>query len=77
VYNFVYHPRSKKLPIWADRIFIMSSHPGTIAANVQALFDRRSSLELKDKTEFHDLELYVLGRMPSAPGIGGRMRVSV
>ena len=55
----------------------MSSHPGTIAANVQARFDRGSSLELKDKTEFHDLELYVLGRMPSAPGIGGRMRVSV
>ena len=61
----------------ADRIFIMSSHPGTIVEDVQVPFDRPRSLELKEKTEFHDLQHYVLGRLRSAPGIGGHMRVSV
>jgi NitT/TauT family transport system ATP-binding protein len=48
----------------ADRIFIMS-------------FDRPRDLGLKEKTEFHELQHYVLGRIRSAPGIGGHMRVSV
>ena len=61
----------------ADRIFIMSSHPGTIVEDVQVPFDRPRGLELKEKTEFHDLQHYVLGRLKSAPGIGGHVRVSV
>ncbi|HEX4605614.1 MAG TPA: ABC transporter ATP-binding protein [Candidatus Angelobacter sp.] len=61
----------------ADRIFIMSSHPGTIVEDVQVPFDRPRSLELKEKSEFHDLQHYVLGRLKSAPGIGGHVRVSI
>jgi NitT/TauT family transport system ATP-binding protein len=61
----------------ADRIFIMSSHPGTIVEDVQVSFDRPRDLGLKEKSEFHELQHYVLGRIRSAPGIGGHMRVSV
>jgi NitT/TauT family transport system ATP-binding protein len=61
----------------ADRIFIMSSHPGTIVEDVQVPFDRPRDLELKEKTEFHELQHYVLGRLKSAPGVGGHVRVSI
>jgi len=61
----------------ADRIFIMSSHPGTIVEDLPVPFDRPRDLGLKEKTEFHDLQHYVLGRLKSAPGIGGHVRVSV
>jgi ABC-type nitrate/sulfonate/bicarbonate transport system ATPase subunit len=61
----------------ADRIFIMSSHPGTIVEDLPVPFDRPRGLELKEKTEFHELQHYVLGRLKSAPGIGGHVRVSV
>src|SRR3954470_19252617 len=55
----------------ADRIFIMSSHPGTIVEDVHVPFDRPRDLGLKEKSEFRDLQHYVLGRLKSAPGIGG------
>ncbi|HEX7287990.1 MAG TPA: ABC transporter ATP-binding protein [Candidatus Angelobacter sp.] len=61
----------------ADRIFIMSSHPGTIVEDVQVPFDRPRDLELKEKSEFHELQHYVLGRLKSAPGVGGHVRVSI
>lgn len=61
----------------ADRIFVMSAHPGTIVEDVQVPFDRPRSLELKEKNEFHELQHYVLGRLKSAPGVGGHVRVSV
>lgn len=61
----------------ADRIFIMSSHPGTIVEDVQVPFDRPRDLELKEKSEFHDLQHYVLGSLKRAPGVGGHVRVSV
>jgi NitT/TauT family transport system ATP-binding protein len=61
----------------ADRIFIMSSHPGTIVEDVQVPFDRPRDLGLKEKSEFHELQHYVLGRLKSAPGIGGHVRVSI
>jgi NitT/TauT family transport system ATP-binding protein len=61
----------------ADRIFIMSSHPGTIVEDVHVPFDRPRDLGLKEKSEFHELQHYVLGRLKSAPGIGGHVRVSV
>src|SRR5215471_7944676 len=61
----------------ADRIFIMSSHPGTIVEDVEVPFDRPRSLELKEKNEFHEIQHYVLGRLKSAPGVGGHVRVSV
>ena len=61
----------------ADRIFIMSSHPGTLVEDVHVPFDRPRRLELKESSEFHDLQHYVLGRLKSAPGIGGHVRVSI
>ena len=60
----------------ADRIFIMSAHPGTIIEDVQVPFDRPRDLSLKQRNEFHDLQNYVLGRLRRAPG-NGQVRVSV
>jgi len=60
----------------ADRIFIMSAHPGTIVEDVQVPFDRPRNLDLKQRNEFHDLQNYVLGRLRKAPG-NGQVRVSV
>ena len=61
----------------ADRIFIMSSHPGTIVEDVQVPFDRPRDLALKEKNDFHELQHYVLGALKRAPGVGGHVRVSV
>ena len=60
----------------ADRIFIMSAHPGTIIEDVQVPFDRPRDLGLKQRNEFHDLQSYVLGGLRKAPGTG-QVRVSV
>src|SRR5215510_4493010 len=60
----------------ADRIFIMSAHPGTIVEDVHVPFDRPRELGLKQRNEFHDLQNYVLGRLRKAPG-NGQVRVSV
>jgi NitT/TauT family transport system ATP-binding protein len=60
----------------ADRIFIMSAHPGTIIEDVRVPFDRPRDLGLKQRNEFHDLQSYVLGRLRKAPGTG-QVRVSV
>jgi NitT/TauT family transport system ATP-binding protein len=60
----------------ADRIFIMSAHPGTIVEDVQVPFDRPRDLDLKQRNEFHDLQNYVLSRLRRAPG-NGQVRVSI
>lgn len=60
----------------ADRIFVMSAHPGTIVEDLQVPFDRPRSLELKQRNEFHELQNYVLARLRRAPG-NGQVRVSV
>jgi len=60
----------------ADRIFIMSAHPGTIVEDVQVPFDRPRDLGLKQRNEFHELQNYVLGCLRRAPG-SGQVRVSV
>jgi NitT/TauT family transport system ATP-binding protein len=60
----------------ADRIFIMSAHPGTIIEDLQVPFDRPRDLSLKQRNEFHELQNYVLGRLRRAPG-NGQVRVSV
>jgi NitT/TauT family transport system ATP-binding protein len=60
----------------ADRIFIMSAHPGTIVEDVQVPFDRPRDLSLKQRNEFHELQNYVLGMLRRAPG-NGFVRVSV
>jgi len=61
----------------ADRIFIMSAHPGTIVEDVQVPFARPRDLALKERNDFHELQNYVLGRLKRAPGAGGHVRVSV
>jgi len=60
----------------ADRIFIMSAHPGTIIEDVQVPFERPRELSLKERNEFHELQNYVLARLRRAPG-NGQVRVSV
>jgi len=60
----------------ADRIFIMSAHPGTIVEDVQVPFDRPRDLSLKQRNEFHELQNYVLSCLRRAPG-NGQVRVSV
>src|SRR5271155_231204 len=60
----------------ADRIFIMSAHPGTIVEDLQVPFERPRNLELKQLDEFHELQSYVLGRLRRAPG-NGQVRVSI
>jgi ABC-type nitrate/sulfonate/bicarbonate transport system ATPase subunit len=60
----------------ADRIFVMSAHPGTIIEDVQVPFERPRDLGLKERNEFHELANYVLGRLRRAPG-SGQVRVSV
>ena len=60
----------------ADRIFVMSAHPGTIVEDVQVPFERPRELGLKERNEFHELQNYVLGRLRRAPG-NGQVRVSV
>ena len=61
----------------ADRIFIMSAHPGTIVEDVQVPFARPRDLAMKEQNDFHELQNYVLGRLKRAPGAGGHVRVSV
>src|SRR6476646_673260 len=73
---FVTHDVEEAIDL-ADRIFIMSAHPGTIVEDVEVPFDRPRDLGLKEKSEFHELQHYVLGRLKSAPGIGGHVRVSI
>lgn len=60
----------------ADRIFIMSAHPGTILEDLQVPFERPRNLDLKQLHEFHELQGYVLGRLRRAPG-NGQVRVSI
>jgi NitT/TauT family transport system ATP-binding protein len=60
----------------ADRIFIMSAHPGTIIEDVQVPFERPRDLGLKERNEFHELQNYLLARLRRAPG-NGQVRVSV
>jgi NitT/TauT family transport system ATP-binding protein len=60
----------------ADRIFIMSAHPGTIVEDLQVPFDRPRDLDLKQRNEFHELQNYVLSRLRRAPG-NGQVRVSI
>jgi NitT/TauT family transport system ATP-binding protein len=60
----------------ADRIFVMSAHPGTILEDLQVPFERPRNLDLKQLHEFHELQGYVLGRLRRAPG-NGQVRVSI
>src|ERR1700675_199554 len=60
----------------ADRIFVMSAHPGTIIEDVQVPFDRPRDLNLKERNEFHELANYFLRRLPKTP-VSAQVRVRV
>jgi ABC-type nitrate/sulfonate/bicarbonate transport system ATPase subunit len=60
----------------ADRIFILSGRPGTIAEDVPVPFGRPRDPAVKQTQEFHDLQAYVLACLRRAPG-RGQVRVSV
>jgi len=60
----------------ADRIFIMSSRPGTIVEDVPVPFGRPRDAAMKQKTEFHELQQYALACLRRAPG-RGQVRVSI
>jgi NitT/TauT family transport system ATP-binding protein len=60
----------------ADRIFILSARPGTIAEDVPVPFGRPRDPGVKQKAEFHELQDYVLACLRRAPG-RGHVRVGV
>jgi NitT/TauT family transport system ATP-binding protein len=60
----------------ADRIFILSARPGTIAEDVPVPFGRPRDPTVKQKPEFHELQDYVLACLRRAPG-RGQVRVGV
>jgi NitT/TauT family transport system ATP-binding protein len=60
----------------ADRIFIMSSRPGTIVEDLPMPFSRPRSPDVRQKPEFHELQQYVLAALKRAPG-RGQVRVGI
>src|SRR5215469_6402709 len=60
----------------ADRIFIMSSHPGTIVEDVPVPFGRPRDPSVKQRAEFHELQQHVLASLRRGPS-RGEVRVSV
>ena len=60
----------------ADRIFILSSRPGTIVEDVPVPFGRPRDPSVKQKKNFHELQDYVLACLRRAPG-RGQVRVSI
>jgi NitT/TauT family transport system ATP-binding protein len=60
----------------ADRVFVMSAHPGTIVEDVPVPFGRPRDPAVKQKKEFHELQGYLLACLRRAPG-RGQVRVSI
>lgn len=60
----------------ADRIYILSSRPGTIVEDIPVQFGRPREPALKQQKQFYELQNYVLGCLKRAPG-HGQVRVSV
>lgn len=72
---FVTHDVEESIYL-ADRIFILSARPGTIAEDVPVPFGRPRDPAVKQKQEFHELQDYVLACLRRAPG-RGQVRVGV
>ena len=60
----------------ADRIYVLCARPGTIIEDVPVPFGRPRDPEMKQRTEFHELQQHVLACLRRAPG-QGQVRVSV
>lgn len=60
----------------ADRIFIMSAHPGTILEEQEVPFPRPREMRLKESTSFHEYQNMILDRLRKAAG-HGQVRVGI
>jgi NitT/TauT family transport system ATP-binding protein len=60
----------------ADRIYILSSRPGTIIEDLPSPFSRPRSPDVRQKPEFQELQQYVLAALKRAPG-RGQVRVGI
>jgi NitT/TauT family transport system ATP-binding protein len=60
----------------ADRIYVLSSHPGTIFEEREVPFDRPRELELKEKRAFQECQHEILDILRKAPG-RGQVRVGI
>jgi NitT/TauT family transport system ATP-binding protein len=72
---FVTHDVDEALYL-ADRIFVLSSRPGTIMEDVQVPFGRPRDPSVKQRSDFRELQQHVLACLRRAPG-QGQVRVSV
>lgn len=60
----------------ADRVFILSARPGTIAEDLPVPFSRPRDPGVRQKPEFQELQQHVLAALRRAPG-HGQVRVGV
>jgi NitT/TauT family transport system ATP-binding protein len=60
----------------ADRLYLVSPRPGTIAEEIPIPFARPRDQGLKETREFQELESHVLSRLRRLSG-GGQVRVSI
>jgi len=60
----------------ADRIYIMSCHPGTILEELPVPFARPRPIELKEDHAFHEFQNMILERLRKASG-RGQVRVGI
>ncbi len=60
----------------ADRIYIMTSRPGTIQEEHEVPFERPRSIALKENHSFHELQNTILDRLRKASG-RGQVRVGI
>ena len=61
----------------ADRLYVVSSRPGTIAKEIQVPFARPRNEQLKERSEFQDLENHALATLRQAAGGAGQVRVTL
>jgi NitT/TauT family transport system ATP-binding protein len=72
---FVTHDVEEAI-LLSDRIFILSARPGTIVEDLEVPFPRPRGTEIKERSEFEDLEAHILEKLRRAPG-RGQVRVSI
>ena len=72
---FVTHDVSEAVFL-ADRIYIVSARPGTIAEEIPVPFGRPRDQGLKEQREFQELEAHALARLRRTGG-SGQVRVGV
>jgi NitT/TauT family transport system ATP-binding protein len=60
----------------ADRIFVMSAHPGMIVGDYEVPFERPRELALKEKRDFREFQNKILDELRKSPG-RGQVRVGV